>query len=59
MTILKTKRLILRPWKKEDLELLSRLNTDPHTMEFLFTPLLHILGPKIQEVNANLLQLLE
>ena len=39
MTILKTKRLILRPWKKEDLELLSRLNTDPHTMEFLFTPL--------------------
>ena len=36
---IKTKRLILRPWKKEDLEPLSRLNADPRTMEFLFTPL--------------------
>lgn len=39
MTILKTKRLILRPWKKEDLEPFFRLNADPRTMEFLFTPL--------------------
>ena len=37
--IIKTKRLILRPWKKEDLESLSLLNEDPRTMEFLFTPL--------------------
>lgn len=36
---IKTKRLILRPWKKEDLEPLSRLNIDPRTMEFLFAPL--------------------
>ena len=36
---IKTKRLILRPWKKEDLEPLSRLNADPRTMEFLMTPL--------------------
>ena len=31
--------MILRPWKKEDLEPLSRLNADPRAMEFLFTPL--------------------
>ncbi len=37
--IIKTKRLILRPWKKEDLEPLSILNADPLIMEFLFTPL--------------------
>lgn len=36
---MKTKRLILRPWKKEDLEPLSLMNVDSHTMEFLFNPL--------------------
>ena len=48
MTILQTKRLIFRPWGKEDLEPLSRLNTDPRTMEFLFTPLTR------EESNARL-----
>ena len=39
MTTLQTKRLILRPWKQEDLEPLSRLNADPKVMEFLLKPL--------------------
>ena len=39
MKTIQTKRLILRPWKKEDLEPLSRLNTDSRVMEFLFKPL--------------------
>jgi 3-dehydroquinate dehydratase/shikimate dehydrogenase len=38
-TTIKTKRLVLRPWKKEDLEPLSRLNANPQTMEFLVNPL--------------------
>jgi len=33
-TTIKTERLILRPWKEEDLESLSRLNADPRVMEF-------------------------
>ncbi|MBI5346803.1 MAG: GNAT family N-acetyltransferase [Chlamydiae bacterium] len=32
--ILKTKRLILRPWKKTDLDLFFKLNSDPKVMEF-------------------------
>ncbi|MDP1609085.1 MAG: GNAT family N-acetyltransferase [Chlamydiales bacterium] len=36
---IKTKRLILRPWRNEDLDSLSRLNTDPRVMEYLFSPL--------------------
>lgn len=36
---IKTKRLILRPWKHEDLEPLARLNTDPRVMEFMLGPL--------------------
>lgn len=34
MTILKTKRLILRPWKESDLKLFAELNADPRVMEF-------------------------
>lgn len=34
MTILKTKRLILRPWKTEDLEPFAALNADPRVMEY-------------------------
>jgi 3-dehydroquinate dehydratase / shikimate dehydrogenase len=34
MTILKTKRLISRPWRKEDLEPFAQLNADPKVMEF-------------------------
>lgn len=30
---IKTKRLILRPWKKEDLEPFAKLNADPRVME--------------------------
>lgn len=33
MTTLKTKRLILRPWCKEDLEPFSKINQDPRVME--------------------------
>jgi 3-dehydroquinate dehydratase / shikimate dehydrogenase len=31
---IKTERLILRPWKKEDIEPLARMNADPRTMKF-------------------------
>lgn len=31
---IKTKRLILRPWREEDLEAFSRLNADPRVMEY-------------------------
>jgi RimJ/RimL family protein N-acetyltransferase len=34
MTILKTKRLILRPWKDTDLEPFAKLNADPRVMEY-------------------------
>jgi len=34
MTILKTKRLILRPWKQEDLKSFADLNADPRVMEY-------------------------
>jgi 3-dehydroquinate dehydratase/shikimate dehydrogenase len=34
MTILKTKRLILRPWCEKDLELFANLNADPRVMEY-------------------------
>ena len=33
MTI-KTKRLILRPWREEDLESFAQLNADPRVMEY-------------------------
>jgi RimJ/RimL family protein N-acetyltransferase len=33
MATIKTKRLILRPWKEEDLELFAQLNADPRVME--------------------------
>ena len=31
---IKTERLILRPWREEDLESFARLNADPRVMEF-------------------------
>ena len=34
MTTLKTKRLILRPWREEDLEPFALLNADPRVMEY-------------------------
>lgn len=34
MTILHTKRLILRPWKDSDLPLFAALNADPRVMEY-------------------------
>lgn len=34
MTIITTKRLILRPWKEEDLEPFAALNADPRVMEY-------------------------
>jgi len=36
---IRTKRLLLRPWKEEDLEPLTRLNSDPRVIEFLLGPL--------------------
>ena len=39
MTTLKTKRLILRPWKETDLEPFAELNVDPRVMEFFPSPL--------------------
>ena len=37
--IIKTERLILREWRKEDIEPLARLNVEPSVMQFLFRPL--------------------
>lgn len=34
MTTLKTKRLLLRPWKESDLEPFAQLNADPRVMEY-------------------------
>ena len=34
MTTLKTKRLILRPWREEDWEPFAQLNADPRVMEY-------------------------
>ena len=34
MSSIKTKRLILRPWKETDLESFARLNADPRVMEY-------------------------
>lgn len=41
MNQIKTHRLILRPWKKEDLEPLARMNADLRTMKFLPALLTH------------------
>lgn len=32
--VIKTERLILRPWKEEDIDLFAKLNADPRVMEF-------------------------
>jgi 3-dehydroquinate dehydratase / shikimate dehydrogenase len=32
--VLKTKRLVLRPWKEEDFEPFAHMNADPRVMEF-------------------------
>ncbi|MBP9842149.1 MAG: GNAT family N-acetyltransferase, partial [Simkaniaceae bacterium] len=34
MTIIKTTRLLLRPWKEEDLEPYAKLNSDPRVMKY-------------------------
>lgn len=39
MSAIKTDRLLLRQWQKEDLAPLARLNADPSVMEFLLAPL--------------------
>ena len=38
MTIIKTERLILRPWKETDLEPFADLNADPRVMEYFPYP---------------------
>lgn len=35
--IIKTERLILRPWKKEDFEPFAQLNADPKVMEYFLS----------------------
>jgi RimJ/RimL family protein N-acetyltransferase len=51
--ILKTERLILRPWEKKDLPFFAALNADPSVMEFFPNPLSKeesdLLAHKIQE----------
>ena len=41
MTTLKTTRLILRPWREEDLEPFALLNADPRVMEYFPSVLNH------------------
>lgn len=36
---IETPRLILRDWKEEDIPFFTRMNTDPHVMEFFLNPL--------------------
>ncbi len=36
---IETARLLLRPWKPEDLPTLAAINQDPHVSEFFLTPL--------------------
>lgn len=33
-SVIKTERLILRPWQQEDLELFAQLNSDARVMEY-------------------------
>ena len=39
MTPIKTKRLILRPWKQEDLEPFAKLNVDPRVRKYFLSTL--------------------
>ena len=39
MKIIETQRLLLRPWKKEDLDPYFQLNQDPKVLKFLPGPL--------------------
>ncbi len=39
MSILQTKRLILRPWKEEDLIPFAKINADPRVMEYFLSSL--------------------
>lgn len=39
MISLTTSRLILRPWREDDLESFAALNADPRVMEYLPPPL--------------------
>ena len=36
-SILKTERLILRPWREEDLEAFAKMNADPRVREFFLS----------------------
>ena len=33
-SVIKTERLVLRPWQQEDLEPFAKMNTDFHVMEY-------------------------
>lgn len=47
--MLKTERLILRPWREEDLELFAALNADPRVMEYF--PSVKTIQESTQEYN--------
>src|ERR1700761_2965991 len=49
MVIIKTDRLILRPWRKEDLESFAHLNADAKVMEYFPSTL----NPKESDDLAN------
>ena len=50
---MRTERLLLRQWKKSDLEPLTRLNKDPQVLEFLPGPLTREESAKRAEVYTS------
>ena len=55
MDVIETQRLLLRPWKEEDLDPYFQLNQDPKVLEFLPGPLSHNqVAEFIKKMNAQL-----
>jgi len=54
--IIETKRLILRPWSKEDLEPFAELNADPYVMEHFPSTLSHAESDKLAQSLSTTLQ---
>ena len=54
--IIQTKRLILRPWKKEDLEPFAKLNADPKVMEYFLSTLTPDESNRLAERISNTIE---
>jgi 3-dehydroquinate dehydratase/shikimate dehydrogenase len=56
MSIITTDRLILRPWKKEDLEPFAQLNSDPRVMQYFPGLLSHQESDELAKKISDCLQ---